>query len=189
MLYIHYIETWACHIRCHFTRCVCTSKTLVKSVQLVVSKGCSKDSLKTLWKYELLSLHWKWPTIFEIFRANACILMLYSTLHFSWCSSIWMSVSLDLRSSLAACRAEMSASGFSPFVRPFLAIESNTREALLMLSLRLHRNFPRRSQGFQFLLFLILLSDRRAWGWRRDKERQSETYRIQRWYNLSPLHL
>lgn len=90
--------------------------------------------------------------------------MLYSTLHFSWCSSICMSVSLDLRSSLAAWRAEMSASGFSPFVRPFLAIESNTREALLLISLRLHRNFPRLSQDIQFLLFLILLSDKRAWG-------------------------
>lgn len=86
--------------------------------------------------------------IFEIFRANLCILMLHRTLHFSWCSSIWMSVSLDLRSSFAACRAEISASGFSPFVRPFLAIESNPREALLMHSLRLHRNFPRRSQDF-----------------------------------------
>lgn len=86
--------------------------------------------------------------------------MFYSTLHFSWCSSIWMSVSLDLSSSLAACRAEMSASGFSLFVRPFLAIESNTREALLMHSFRLHRNFPRHCEGFQFLLFLIILSEK-----------------------------
>ncbi len=153
-------------------------------MQLVVSKGCSKDSIlncivfcdlnvRLCGSNELQGLHWKLPTIFEIFRVNVCILMLYSTLHFSWCSSIWMSVSLDLRSSLAACRAEISASGFSPFVRPFLAIESNTREALLMLSFRLHRNFPRRFQGFQFLLFLILLSDKRAWWWRRDKRRQS----------------
>lgn len=42
------------------------------------------------------------------------------TLDFSWCSSIWMSVSLVLRSSLAAWRATMSASGFSPLFRPFL---------------------------------------------------------------------
>ncbi|TNN22423.1 hypothetical protein EYF80_067464 [Liparis tanakae] len=38
-----------------------------------------------------------------------------------------MSVSLDRSSSLAACRAEISASGFSLFARPFLAIESKNR--------------------------------------------------------------
>lgn len=75
-----------------------------------------------------------------------------------------MSVNLDLRSSLAACRAEMSASGFSPFARPFLAIESNTKEALLKLSLRLQRNFPQRSQGFPVPPLLHSPIRQKGWG-------------------------
>jgi hypothetical protein len=55
----------------------------------------------------------------------------------------------------------MSASGFSPLVRPFFAIESNITAAP-MLSLRLHRNEQRPSCGFQFFLFLMILVDRRA---------------------------
>lgn len=51
------------------------------------------------------------------------------TLDFSWCSSIWMSVSLVLSSSLAACRATIRASGFSPLLRPFFDIVSYQRES------------------------------------------------------------
>lgn len=51
------------------------------------------------------------------------------TFDFSWCSSIWMSVSLVLSSSLAACRATISASGFSPLLRPFFDMVSYQQES------------------------------------------------------------
>ena len=88
-----------------------------------------------------------------------------------------MSVSLDLRSSLAACRAEISASGFSPFARVFLAMSWKTSEVPPPLSLTLHRIVPRLLKEFQFLLFLIILVDalagreeERRGGDRREKE-------------------
>ena len=71
-----------------------------------------------------------------------------------------MSVSLDRRSSLAACKAEISASGFSPFARVFFAMSWKTSEVLPPLSSRLHRIVPRLLREFQFLPLPHYLSRR-----------------------------
>lgn len=63
----------------------------------------------------------------HLFKTNSSL-----TLDFSWCSSIWMSVNLVLSSSLAPCRATISASGFSPLLRPFFDMISCQQESMCL---------------------------------------------------------
>ena len=78
---------------------------------------------------------------------------------------------------MAACRAEMRASGLSPLVRPFLAIRLNATARPPMLSLRLHRNVLRPFRGFQLFLFLILLINPRSEMRETERETQRDTER------------
>lgn len=86
---------------------------------------------------ELCCICWfLWYYFFHVFPSVQTLLFKTKpslTLDFSWCSSIWMSVSLVLSSSLAACRATISASGFSPLLRPFFDMVSYQRESTCLV--------------------------------------------------------